>query len=670
MYVIWMWLMASAEALTTAGFDCGIKKHEKLNIKTFSLIDINPCNITKPIIESRQFVGQIVQTKVYEHRTVFQCKVKIFRIIRGCGWLFNDLKTVNNGMAEFMLDISHEQCMKMHSAKSFAYDSLHILSDLRVNETNFRSMNLAGNSVDRRCHTGSYSDRFGTWNDVVVEANFFITLSTYTAKVDIPNDRILLRSGVGCKYSDTQCLDIESGLNFWETLDKIDCLQNKLEVLYEDKIDAVTETRNDISKIHYFVRYNKFVGAFKFSGLIEICDRKFIKTEFSNLFIVENKEHFLRVKVGYFPNLVDYVNSKIVYAEQENENQMRELYMDIINQKCETDIKAVKDILTLAYLSPDLFAYNLMGPGYMAHVAGELIHMVKCLAVEVTVLENATTCYKQIPITYEDKDYFLSQKTKIIIRHGTETHCNRILHTGFKINSEWFTFTPKLERIEEPAKLSPITKYSWSPRELTEIATGGIYSEDELNDYMRQINFPIERENILDNTASTFSRLGESDSENQNYLPFTANYWESIMRSYWQEFEEFGSISAGILMIVLVIWIISQAIQTIIRGFALHKVIGFSTGLLAACFGSLTQYVLTTKLDGKTQKRDDKFKTIEMATLERPKKRRRIPKKSNEPLTPHLPKIPIPPTPPPRTPPSKTYAEIHEIPILPKAGTF
>lgn len=641
----------------------------KLDIRTYSLLGINPCNITKPIIESKNFTGQIVQSKVYEFRTVYQCKVKIFRIIRGCGWLWNDLKTVENGMAEFLLEISHEQCMKMHNSNSFTYDSQHVLSDLKINQTNFRSMNLAGNSMEKRCNTGSYSDRFGSWNDVIVEANFYITLSTYTAKIDLPNDKILLRSGIACKFSDAQCLDVETGINFWDTIDKMDCLQNKLEVLYEDQIEAITETRNNVSKIHYFVRYNRFVGAFRYLGLIEICGRNFIRTEFSNLFIIENKEQFIRVKTGYFPNLIDYINAKFVYMEQENENQMRELYTDIINQKCESDVKAIKDILTLAYLSPDLFAYNMIGPGYMAHVAGELIHIVKCLAVEVTVKANATVCYKQIPIVYGTQDYFLSPKTKIIIRHGTELHCNKLLYTGFFINNVWVTFSPKLEIIQKPEKLSPDTRYTWSPRELIELATGGIYSEEEIKDYMKQIVFAIERENILDKTAKTFEQFGGTEEEDQqNYLPFTVSYWKAIAKIYWQEFEKFGTISAGIMMIMFIIYVLIQAINIIIRGLTLHKVIGFSTGLVAACFGSMTQYLLTTKLmEDKQQKEKKKPEIIEMTTLERLNRRIRNSKNSNKSIPSQSNTSST--TPPPGTPTSKIYAEIHEIPMIPKADT-
>lgn len=414
---------------------------------------MHTCNLNTPVVETKTFIGQLVQTKLYEHRTVFQCKVKVQRTIRRCGW-FNNLKPVENGLQEFLLDISREQCKKMHDTRSFAYDSQHILTDLKINETSTRSMALAGNAVEDKCNVGSYSDRFGTWNDVNVIGLIKITLSTYTAKINLNTDTILLRSGVGCKYSETNCIDIENGYSFWDTLQAEDCVQRKLEALYEGPIQAVTETRMNVSKIHYFIEHNKILATLKYNGIHDICHAKFIKTEFPNIYIIEDKLNFLRVR-DVTPDLYTYINAKFVHVEGKTREEMKSLYVDIINRKCESDLEILRNSLSLAYLSPDLFAFNLMGPGFMAHVAGESIHIVKCLPVEVKIRDNLATCCKQLPITYDDRDMFLSQKTNIIIKHGTDTKCNKLLPVNFKIKGEWFTFTPKMKKTNSPDMLNP-----------------------------------------------------------------------------------------------------------------------------------------------------------------------------------------------------------------------
>ena len=232
--------MIGGNGLSTIGFDCGVQPFNQLRVKTFSLLETQSCNLKTPTIEIKNFTGQIVQTKLYDNREVFQCKIKIKRTIRRCS-LFGYLEPVENGLQEFLLDISKEQCKKMHETNSFSYDSQHILTDLKPNSTTGRSISLAGNAIDNSCNVGSYSDRSGTWNSVNVEGFISITLASYTAKIDIKNDKILLRSGLSCKYSKTDCLDIENGFSFWESLEKGDCVDDKLEVAYQGKIQAVTE---------------------------------------------------------------------------------------------------------------------------------------------------------------------------------------------------------------------------------------------------------------------------------------------------------------------------------------------------------------------------------------------------------------------------------------------
>ena len=81
-----------------------------------------------------------------------------------------------------------------YTTNSFSYDSQHILTDIRVNQTSVTPLYLAGNAVDNSCNVGTFSDRFGTWNIVNVEGIILITIASYSAKVDLLHDEISLRS--------------------------------------------------------------------------------------------------------------------------------------------------------------------------------------------------------------------------------------------------------------------------------------------------------------------------------------------------------------------------------------------------------------------------------------------------------------------------------------------
>ena len=97
--------------MTTTWFDCTANPASGLHARTFSLLDVHPYSFKEPIVETKRLTGQILQTKLYDIRKVFQCKVKIRCNIRRCSW-FGYLEPVENGLMEFSLDISKDQCKK------------------------------------------------------------------------------------------------------------------------------------------------------------------------------------------------------------------------------------------------------------------------------------------------------------------------------------------------------------------------------------------------------------------------------------------------------------------------------------------------------------------------------------------------------------------------------
>ena len=65
---------------------------------------------------------------------------------------------------------------------------------------------------------------------------------------------------------------------------------------------------------------------------------------------------------------------------------MNLLYIDVITQKCNLEKQTLKNSLSIATQVPDEFAFVLIkGPGYMAVVAGEVVHIVKCVPVDVKI---------------------------------------------------------------------------------------------------------------------------------------------------------------------------------------------------------------------------------------------------------------------------------------------
>ena len=79
----------------------------------------------------------------------------------------------------------------------------------------------------------------------------------------------------------------------------------------------------------------------------------------------------------------------------------------------------IKNAFSLAIHSPDDFAYQIMkGPGYMAILSGEVVHIIKCTPVEVKI-QHTQKCYQQLLVTKGNKTYFLAPQTHILLKMGT-----------------------------------------------------------------------------------------------------------------------------------------------------------------------------------------------------------------------------------------------------------
>jgi len=174
-------------------------------------------------------------------------------------------------------------------------------------------------------------------------------------------------------------------------------------------------------------------------------------------------------------------------------NQMTFLYYNVIQQRCELEKEILTNTLSFA-LQPNEFAYRLMkGPGFMAVTAGETIHAIKCVPVDVLV-RKTDKCYVELPVTAPRASHFLTPKSRIK-RFGTEKECSHELPTLYHIENKWIQITPHPQvRQLPPQQLTPMTTLSWEYH-LTPgpLAVSGIYSEKDIEKLSDHIMFPAEK---------------------------------------------------------------------------------------------------------------------------------------------------------------------------------
>ncbi|XP_071572624.1 uncharacterized protein [Temnothorax nylanderi] len=321
-----------------------------------------------------------------------------------------------------------------------------------------------------------------------------------------------------------------------------------------------------------------------------LCGYTLIKTEHPKLVILEIKKgesfaHKRRISVENL-DIFAYVNSKFIYVEKHIRTQMNRLYTDVLTQRCNLERQVMKNALSLAIHAPDDFAYQIMkGPGYMAVISGEVVHIIKCTPVDVKY-QQTQECYQQLPVSKGNETYFLAPRTHILFKTGTQTTCSRIIPTMYLLNDGWYRITPILEYSKSPAIMKPNNKPTWQYNDPGPLAASGIYTNNELENLRDQIMFPAERNGILNTMARGVKGepvltqgISLSHLLDENSLEkITENTWKKI----WGTFLSIGNASAGVIGLYFCIRTTKLIVDTIIHGYALHTIYGWSIYLIGA----------------------------------------------------------------------------------------
>ncbi|XP_057323900.1 uncharacterized protein LOC130666697 [Microplitis mediator] len=576
------------------GFDCG---GSSMNTSTLSLLDVGDCKLSNRPLQNEKVNIYLLQPAEIIHVHVIECKILINRHIQYCGW-HSYSSAVLYGRREYYLEIDYNKCKRMHETNSvWLFDRVPFY-DLKMNHTSHRTAQLAGSqSMGGDCTTGTYSDEYGTWSNVVVDALFEITISEYETSLNTKTNQVLLRSGTRCDAEKLTCITSEGMSAFWSEVPKDSCLM-KYAQLYQGPATRIIGEDNfpDV----YSLTTEDITFALAQKGTLEVCGHNVIKTEHPKLFIVVVKNAGFTLSVETIKtedmDIFAYINSKFVYVEKFIRQQLHNLYHDVLIKRCELERAVLMNALALSSLTPDEFGYALMkGPGYYTTVAGELVHITKCVASPVRVRETEQ-CYQELPVTYNNKSYFLTPKSRILVQRGTLIECNTILPVGYFIDGVWFHITPQAIRAPSPQQLQPLTAPTWNYDNPEHLATSGIYSQKDLEKLRNRIMFPAEKPALLNALAmGAAGRVIPAGSVNVLGL-FDEEALEKLATStgerIWRSLVDFGSVTAGILSIMLLLRLFKFVVDTIFHGYALYCIHGCSALLLTAIWDTLANLIL------------------------------------------------------------------------------
>lgn len=270
---------------------------------------------------------QLLQLSNFNHVEVIQCKITVPRTVFHCG-MHSHVSIVNNGQGSYLLEITRERCLHMHREGLLQLGTDGIIDQPTPNRTFHRNVTLAGKvKADGSCEGVSYSDNYGTWDDVVVQAAVTISLRTAYVPVHLELGKVMLKSGTTCPLSERSCLDSNDGYTFWKLLPESACKFNQYDVLYEG--NAIKLQGNPLSATIYTLTTQDITFALTLTRPRIICGYTIMETEHPKLFIFETQRgNTFKTKTETPIDNLDiftYVNSKFVYVKRRIRTHMTAL---------------------------------------------------------------------------------------------------------------------------------------------------------------------------------------------------------------------------------------------------------------------------------------------------------------------------------------------------------
>lgn len=432
---------------------------------------------------------------------------------------------------------------------------------------------------------------------MIVQASIKITTRELTLPVKYKSNEIILPLGARCRATAGECNDADE--TYWNVIPQDNCQFSRYDVLYEGQAYRLTpEVVKSDSPIVYTVTTRDTTFALARTPREEsVCGYRIIQTEHPKLYIHDTQPGRVfrtreRTSIDNL-DIFSYVNSKFIYVEKHLKTQLTQLYRDIMEQKCILEKQTLQNALTLASIAPDEMAHRIMkSPGYTAITSGEVIHLIKCNPVEC----RTETCFNELPVTYQNKSLFLQPRSKILTKTGTPRDCNELLPVMYKILNTWYKLTPRPSETIAPPIIQPLIKSTWKYVSPASLATSGIYSDEDIDRLRDHIMFPMEKPSMPNTIArgamgqeipaGSFSITNLLDEESLNKIA------ESAGARIWKSSVTFGSASAGILAILMILKFMKLIIDTIIHGYALYSIYGWSLHLLGALWNSVANLLL------------------------------------------------------------------------------
>lgn len=575
-------------------YDCA---DNSVNITTFSLTDITPCIYETMNVTTIETRIQVVQSRKHVSHPVKQCSVIFERDIQHCG-MHSHSSLHESSYRYIVKEFNHQECDKLHETRSLNVHEHTYIHLIPMNTTTRGKIVIVGSLDGSTCQGGNYFDGNRHFKDVVVQYQYEVFISSYEAQLNLQDGQILLRNNLVCKFDQGSCLDAITGYTTWTTKIDTECTTGKYSVLYEGLANKTySQTRNlpNPTTIYSAISQDK-IFSIKVKSKYNICGYPGYSTDHNDFYILEPNTYSPIIKSSDVHrkdlDLFTYFNSKITLVEHHVGNQLTTLYQDTMHELCKLDKSLLETRLILARINPQEFASSIMQKsGYTAVIAGEVIHIIECKPVYVT-LAVTDSCYQEIRVTHGSDIMFLSPVTRILQRHGTEIECNPYLPAKFNFKGAWYQMNSQVVEVKPPNIINSEMRPNWTYVHLPDLMERGIYDKSSVAQMHEMLYEHDDRRSAEVVIYRTVAGLPVSHQDFKLHQLVATDYIESTIDKYWKRVISFSTMIGQITSSVVGFWLIGKFMKFIIDSLVhcriLYDIYGLSWKLVASFWDSMT----------------------------------------------------------------------------------
>ena len=232
--------------------------------------------------------------------------------------------------------------------------------------------------------------------------------------------------------------------------------------------------------------------------------RTYQQTRYNNIYVCKGLADYLDPIAASHLKLVAWVSAKDDYLSWALEERILETYDLVSNQRCHREQDMLKNQMATSFTSPEGFHHLHLGGNNFASIIGEAIYRYTCQ--EVQVQPRATKrCTQELPVRWEQKNFFLEPISRLMKTYGNVVPCSQLLETKFLTkDGGWLSASPRLKYTTAPQQFMDFSQGpNWTH---IDMASGGLYTPTQLEDFQRLLNYPRAKKVIADHMVHEVCR--------------------------------------------------------------------------------------------------------------------------------------------------------------------